>query len=182
MPRISPLTIETASPEASQTLEAIKGKIGMVPNIYATLAHAPAALTALLGFGEAVGQSSLSPALREQIALTIAGVNSCDYCASAHTMIGKGAGVNEDELASNLAGNASDSKTQAFLTLAKRIVEKQGHLSDAEVAEARDAGITDQEIIEVLAVVAQNIFTNYFNHIADPEIDFPVVRTGQAVS
>lgn len=182
MPRINPLTIESASPEASKTLEAIKGKIGMVPNIYATMAHAPAALNAALGLGEALGKSSLSPALREQLALTIAGVNSCDYCASAHTMIGKGAGVSEDELASNLTGTATDSKTQSFLTLAKTIVDKQGHLSDADLASSRNAGITDQEIIEVVAVVAQNIFTNYFNHIADPEIDFPVVRTAQAVS
>lgn len=182
MPRISPLTLESATGEAQATLTAIKGKIGMVPNIYATMAHAPAALNAALGFGEALGKSSLSPALREQLALTIAGVNSCDYCASAHTTIGKGAGVAEDELASNLTGNASDPKTQAFLTLAKNIVDKQGNLSDTDLASARNAGITDQEIIEVVAVVAQNIFTNYFNHIADPEIDFPVVRTAQAVS
>lgn len=182
MPRISPLTLETATGEAEATLTAIKGKIGMVPNIYATMAHAPAALNAALGLGEALGKSSLSPALREQLALTIAGVNSCDYCASAHTTIGKGAGVAEDELASNLTGNASDPKTQAFLTLAKNIVDKQGNLSDADLSTARDAGINDQEIIEVVAVVAQNIFTNYFNHIADPEIDFPVVRTAQAVS
>tara|TARA_R110000744_G_C19233177_1_gene548401 strand:+ start:227 stop:775 length:549 start_codon:yes stop_codon:yes gene_type:complete len=182
MPRINPLTIENAPADTAATLSAIKGKIGMVPNIYATMAHAPAALNAALALGEANGKSSLSAKLREQLALTIAGVNSCDYCASAHTAIGKGAGLSEDELASGLNGKAGDPKTQSFLTLAKTIVEKQGHLSDADLSAARDAGITDQEIIEVVAVVAQNIFTNYFNHIADPEVDFPVVRTGATVS
>ncbi|MGJ8637254.1 MAG: carboxymuconolactone decarboxylase family protein [Phycisphaerales bacterium] len=182
MPRINPLTIENAPSDTAATLSAIKGKIGMVPNIYATMAHAPAALNAILGFGEANSKLSLSAPLREQIALAVAGINSCDYCASAHTTIGKGAGLKEDELASNLAGSASDPKTQAFLTLTKQIVEKQGHLSDADLSAARDAGITDQEVIEVISVVAQNIFTNYFNHIADPEIDFPVVRTAQTVS
>ncbi|MFK7758955.1 MAG: carboxymuconolactone decarboxylase family protein [Phycisphaerales bacterium] len=182
MPRIAPLTVESASPAGAEILTAIKGKIGMVPNIYATMAHSPAALGAALAFGDALGKSSLSPAIREQLALVIAGTNSCDYCASAHTAIGKGAGVDADELADNLTGKASDPKVQGALTFAKQVVEQRGHVSDAGLQAARDAGLNEGEIIEVIAVVAINTFTNYFNHIADPDIDFPVVRTPAAVS
>ncbi len=182
MARIQPLTLETASPDGAQILTAIKSKIGMVPNIYASMAHSPAALGAALAFGDAMGKSSLSAAVKEQLALVIAGANTCDYCASAHTAIGKGAGVDADELGNNLSGQASDPKVQALLTLASTIVQSRGKVSDGDLSNARDAGVTEAEIVEVVATVAINTFTNYFNHIADTEIDFPVVRTGAAVS
>lgn len=181
MARIEPLTIENASPEGAQILTAIKGKIGMVPNIYASMAHSPAALGAALAFGDALGSSTLSPAIKEQLALAIAGANSCDYCASAHTAIGKGAGVEADELANNITGNSGDPKVQALINLAVSIVNNRGNLTDDELTTARAAGVTEAELVEVIAVVAINTFTNYFNHIAATDIDFPVVRTTQAV-
>jgi uncharacterized peroxidase-related enzyme len=182
MSRIEPLTIENASPAGAEILGAIKGKIGMVPNIYAAMAHSPAALGAKLAFDEAFGKSSLSAAVKEQLAMVIAGTNNCDYCASAHTAIGKGAGVDADELKNNLSGNASDPKVQAILTLAKSIVTNRGNISDTELSDARNAGIAEGEVVEIIAAVAINTFTNYFNHIAATEIDFPVVRTAAAVS
>ena len=182
MSRIEPLTVESASPQAAEILTAIKGKIGMVPNIYASMAHSPAALSAALAFGEAMGKSTLSAGVKEQLALAIAGVNSCDYCASAHTAIGKGAGLSESELATSISGSSSDPKTHAILTLAKSIVTNRGNITDNELSEVRNAGVSEAEIVEVVAAVAINTFTNYFNHIAATEIDFPVVRTGAAVS
>ncbi len=177
MARIEPLSVETASPEGAEILSAIKDKIGMIPNLYATMAHSPAALSAALAFGDALGTSTLSPQVKEQLALAIAGANSCDYCASAHTAIGKMTGVDADELSKNLAGNASDSKIQALLTFATTVVKTRGDVSDADISEARAAGVTDAEIVEVVASVAINTFTNYFNHIAQTKIDFPVVET-----
>lgn len=182
MARIQPLTVDTASPQGTEILKAIKGKIGMIPNLYATMAHSPAALGAALAFGDAMGQSVLSAKVKEQLALAIAGANTCDYCASAHTAIGKMSGLEAEELSSNLAGNASDPKVQALLTLAKAIVVSRGNVSEAELGAAREAGVSDAEIVEVVATVAINTFTNYFNHIAATEIDFPVVRTDAVLS
>jgi len=177
MARINPLSIETAPPASAEILSQVKAKIGMVPNLFGTIAHSPAALGAYLAFSEAIGESSISPALREQIALTTAGSNSCDYCASAHTLMGKGAGVDSDELTRNLSGDSSDPKTQAALTFAAAIVNKQGWADDTDLAAVRSAGFTQEEIVEIIAVVSINIFTNYFNHIAEVDIDFPVVRS-----
>jgi uncharacterized peroxidase-related enzyme len=177
MARIQPLTTETASTEGAEILSAIKTKIGMIPNLYATMAHSPAALSAALAFGDAMGSSSLSAQVKEQLALAIAGANTCDYCASAHTAIGKMTGVDASELSQNLAGNASDPKVQALLNLATIIVKSRGVVTDAEIQDARAAGVTDAEIVEVVATVAINTFTNYFNHIAQTTIDFPVVET-----
>jgi len=176
MTRINPLSIENASPASAELLTQVKSNVGMVPNLYGAIAHSPAALGAYLSFSQAIGGSTISPALREQIALTTAGYNSCDYCSSAHTLMGKGAGVESDELTRNLAGESNDSKTQAALTFATAIIDKRGFVDDAELAAVRGAGYSQEEIVEIIAVVSINIFTNYFNHIAEVEIDFPVVR------
>ncbi len=177
MSRINSLTIESASTQSAGMLEQVKAKIGMVPNLYGTIAQSPAALDAYLSFMDAIGSSEISPALREQISLTTAGINHCDYCASAHTLIGKGAGIAEDELARNLKGTSSDPKVQGALSFAAAIVNKQGFVDDADLQAVRAAGYSDGQVAEIIAVVSINIFTNYFNHIAQVEIDFPLVQT-----
>jgi AhpD family alkylhydroperoxidase len=108
--------------------------------------------------------------------LVTAGENECNYCASAHTLMGKGAGVAPAELAANLRGTSGNAKTQAALNFAKVIVAERGRVADADLAEVRAAGYSEAEITEIVATVAANIFTNYFNHIADTEVDFPLVN------
>jgi AhpD family alkylhydroperoxidase len=118
--------------------------------------------------------------LREQIALVAAGTNQCDYCASAHTLMGKGAGVDATEATANLQGHSSNAKTQAALAFAKTIVDHQGRVTANQLQAVRTAGFGDAEIVEIIAHVSMNIFTNYFNHIAETVIDFPLVSTAHA--
>ena len=176
MPRINPVTDASAPDKSRPMLQNLRKALGGVPNILATLANSPAALQAYLGFGQALSGSKLSNAAREQIAVAIAGENSCGYCASAHTALGGKAGLAADELARNLRGESADPRTQAALDFARAVVIKRGHIADADLAAARQAGYGDDEIIDIIAVVAINIFTNYFNHIAGTEIDFPHVH------
>lgn len=178
MSRIAPIDRSAAAPAAAKTLDQIEKGLGLVPNMMATMAHSPAALNAYAAFSGAIGANgTLGGALHEQIALAVAGENTCDYCASAHTLLGGGQGLEKDELAANLRGDSADARTQAVLTFARRIVSERGFVSDADIQAVRDAGLDDGQIIEVLASVALNTFTNYFNHLADPEIDFPKVDT-----
>lgn len=115
MQRISAL-LPDAAPAASKTiLDATQKAIGMVPNLFSSLAHSPAALKAYTDQTAALGAGALTPVLREQIALATAGFNGCDYCASAHTLMGKGAGLAASEATANLHGQATDAKTQAAL-------------------------------------------------------------------
>jgi len=177
MQRIAALDL-AAAPVASQPLlTVVQNKLGMIPNLVKTLAHAPAALTAYLQQSEALSGGTLSPALREQIALTVAGANRCDYCASAHTLLGKHAGVDAQEAANNLTGRASDARAQAALIFAKQVIDTRGHVTDAQLQATRSAGFSDEAIVEMVAHVALNIFTNYFNHVAATMIDFPTIRT-----
>ncbi len=174
--RIQPLPSDTSG-EAGEVMNAVKQKLGKVPNIMATFAHSPAVLKAYLAYNEALAKGELSAGLREQIALAVAGKNACDYCASAHTAMAKGAGVEADEATRNLEGRATDERTARILAFAQSVVDKRGWVDDSEVAALRKAGITDGELVEIIATIAINIFTNYFNHIAGTEIDFPVVKT-----
>jgi uncharacterized peroxidase-related enzyme len=176
MPRITALNPSDAPAQAQPMLAAVKAKLGMVPNLFKTFAHSPAVLQFYLSGSEALAATSISAALREQIALVTAGENECNYCASAHTLMGKGAGVAPAELAANLRGTSGNAKTQAALNFAKVIVAERGRVADADLAEVRAAGYSEAEITEIVATVAANIFTNYFNHIADTEVDFPLVN------
>lgn len=173
---IQPLTIEDAG-QAGPTLEQVRAQIGAVPNIYATMAHSPAALEGFLAFNGKLAQGRLSAATREQIALTVAGANGCDYCASAHTLLAGNAGVSEAEAQRNLGGRASDDRTAAILAFARQVVTQRGRVDASALDTLRGQGLSEGEIVEVIANVAVNLFTNYFNHIAETEIDFPVVRT-----
>ncbi|MFK7960286.1 MAG: carboxymuconolactone decarboxylase family protein [Phycisphaerales bacterium] len=180
MPRLNPIDRSAAPAPVAAQLDGIEKGLGGVPNIFLTMAQSPATLGAYLGLGQALGSSKLSAALREQIALTVAGINSCDYCASAHTLLGGKAGLAEDELARNLAGSSDDPATAAALAFAARIVEAKGFVTDDDLAAVRDAGYDDGQILDILTTVVTNVFTNWFNHIAQTEIDFPHVDAGEA--
>jgi len=177
MTRIEPVVQETVEGKSQDLLNAVDKQMGGVPNIFLTLAQSPAVLEGYLNFNAALGQGVLTPALRDQIALTVAGKNGCDYCASAHTLLGKGAGVSAEELQHNLIGHSDDAKTQAALRFSALVVENRGDVDDEHLNDLRNAGYGDDEIIEIIAHIAVNTFTNYFNQIAQTEIDFPVVST-----
>lgn len=175
MPRITALNPAETTGKARKLLDGVQAKLGMTPNLMKTLAHAPAALEAYLNFGAALGTGVLDARFREQISIAVAQANSCEYCLSAHTAIGKMVGLTPEELAASRRSNSADAKRDAGLRFAQAIVVQRGEVSDAALANVRDAGYSDGEITEIIANVAVNIFTNYFNHIAQTDVDFPRV-------
>ena len=175
---ISHITLDHAEGTAKELLNKTKAAMGMVPNLMGVYANNPAVLGAYLGFNQALTGGVLTARQREQIALAVAEANRCSYCLSAHTLLGKGAGLSEQDILASRQGLAVDPTTQAILTLATQLVEKQGQVGPAELAEARQADLTDAQILETVAQVALNILTNYTNNLAGTIIDFPVVRPG----
>lgn len=175
MPRINPVDPNNANAKSKTLLEGVTKAMGMTPNILATMAHSPAVLESYLGFSKTLAGASLSPQLREQIALAVASANGCEYCASAHTAAGKGAGLNDEELGLSLLGESSDPKAQAALRFSLAIVDKKGWVNNEDITAFKAAGFGDTELTEVVAVVALNTFTNLFNHVVETEVDFPRV-------
>lgn len=176
MPQIQPLSIEQADPESAQKLSAMKAKIGMVPNVVGTLANSPAALNLYLASSHALSGGRLSPRQREIIALAIGQLNQCHYCVSAHTMIGKGAGLSPEEMIDARHGKASNPIDNAIAVVASKLVSKRGFLTPEDIAEAKASGVDDGLIIEIIANLVHNTLTNYTNHVAQTEIDFPKVE------
>ena len=177
MGRIAPL--ETPTGKAAELLEQVHQALGAKPNLFRTLAVAPAALEGFLGLFAGLGGGQLPSRLREQIALGLAESNGCSYCLSAHTYIASNLGVSDEEIAANRDGKAGDPKVEAALRFALAVNEQRGSTTDADWSAARNAGLTDAEIVEIVGHVALNVFTNYFNKAADTGIDFSKVEAAR---
>jgi uncharacterized peroxidase-related enzyme len=180
MSYIPALSLESVDASVRGNLEAVQKKLGVLPNMFRTLAHTPVALNAYLGLSEVAGSGRLSARQREQIALIVGETNDCGYCVAAHGVIGKMSGLSEMQIAQARHGHADQPADAAVITLARRIVEARGHVPTAELDAFKAAGFDDAAILEVLVSVALNIFTNYSNHLARTDIDFPVVAKSLA--
>lgn len=175
MSRIAQVEPQNATGKAAELLGAVKQGLGIVPNLTKVMANQPAVLEAYLGFSKALGGGSFDAKTREAIALAVAGANQCGYCASAHTAISGNLKIERDEIERRLSGHSADPKLDAALRFARTLVAKRGLASDGDLAAVRAAGWTDADILEIVGNVVVNLFTNYINHVADTDIDFPVV-------
>lgn len=171
----TPATIADA-PQASQPmLEAVQKQLGVVPNLFRTVATSPAALEGYLGLSGALAKGWLPAPTRERIALAVAEINGCGYCLAAHTYLGRNlAKLDDAEILANRHGGSNDPKADAAVRFAASIVHQRGHVSDEEVRAVRLAGYDDAQIIEIVQHVALNTWTNYLNSVAGTEIDFPI--------
>ncbi|MFE9042609.1 carboxymuconolactone decarboxylase family protein [Streptomyces sp. NPDC007818] len=176
MSRLPIIEPDTAQGSAAELLAAVQKALGVTPNMTKVMANSPAVLKAYLEFSGALGGGSLPIGIREAIALVVAQENSCDYCLSAHTYIATNlAGVSESEAHRARHAESADAKTDAVLKLAAALVRTHGGVEEGDIKAAREAGLSDAEITEVIGNVSLNVFTNYLNKAADVAIDWPVV-------
>jgi uncharacterized peroxidase-related enzyme len=176
MSRFNVVTNENANAEQKALLDAIRSQLGMVPNFLKVFANSPAALRAFLGLHGIAGEGSLDAQTRERIALALAQQNGCQYCVSAHTAIGRKAGLDAAEIEANRAGTSGDAKAAAAVKFAKRLAEHNGEVTTAEILAVRNAGYGDAEIVEIITHVGLNVLTNILGKASRVEIDFPNVE------
>ena len=182
MARINPIAPQQAQGKSRELLDAVREKLGMVPNLIKTMAHSPATLGAYLGMSGALADGKLSPREREQISLSIAETNGCNYCLAAHSAIGKLAGLSELEIRDARLGTSPSSRDNAILTFAREVMNERGRVSHEALTRIRQAGLDDGEITEIIAGVALNFFTNSLNLVAQTELDFPAAATLETVN
>ncbi len=175
MSRLHPVDPSNATGKQKELLDGVKRKLGMVPNMTRVMAASPVVLEAYLAFSGALASGLLDAKTREELALLTAQENHCNYCLSAHTAIGKMVGLNHDEIVASREGNGISQKATAALVFAKCVLDTKGDISEADFQTARSAGFSEGEIAEIIAHVALNVFTNYFNIATDVDIDFPKV-------
>lgn len=175
MSHISLIARNDATGATRDLLDQITSAFGTTPAMFRAVANSPAALRSMWGSFQALGEGTLGPALGEQIAVAVANRNKCEYCLAAHTGLGRKAGLTDAALLAAQTGDADDPKTAALLRFALELVDQRGHVSDEQAEAVRRQGWTDPELVELIAHVALNLFTNYVNVALQVPVDFPVV-------
>lgn len=180
MSRVQLINPSEAAGERKQVLEQIHGAFGATPAMFRAVANSTAALKSMWGSFGALGGGVIPAKLGEQIAVAVADRNACEYCLAAHTALGRKAGASAQEMATAQAGESADPKTAAALRFALKLVNDRGQVNDADVQALRAAGFNDEEVVEILAHVALNLFTNYVNVAFAVPLDFPSVKLRKA--
>jgi uncharacterized peroxidase-related enzyme len=173
LPLVDPAT---ATAPVSELFTEVQRRLGATPNMTRAMGNSPALLKGYLDLSGALSRGVLGVATRERIALTVAQGNGCSYCLSAHTYLAEHvAHLHADEVTAARKATAADPKTAAILAFAAAVNDGRGTVADEDLAAARAAGVTDEEIAETIGHIALNVLTNYFNKAVDVDIDFPVV-------
>lgn len=150
----------------------LKGMLGMVPNLYATMAYSDHALGNYLALQN--GKTSLSKKEKEVINLVVSQVNNCRYCLAAHTMLGKINGLTEAQTLEIRQGSAVfDPKLDALVNFVKAVAEKRGRIDDVVLDRFFEAGYTKGSLIDVVVAIADKVVMNYIHNITDIPVDFP---------
>ncbi len=176
MSRLPIQSVESATGSNKDIFAAFQKALGTVPNMTRVMGNSPAVLNAYAQFSGALNKSTLSGQIREQIAILTAEANSCTYCLSAHSVLGKLAGLNQAQIDAARNSESADPRTAAALRFAQAVLDSRGGVTTGDVQAVRTAGFTDGEIAEIVASVALNVFTNFFNRAFDVDVDFPRIE------
>jgi uncharacterized peroxidase-related enzyme len=171
MPRLNTIDPKHATGKAKEIFDGpLKGKH---LNIFKGMANSPAGLQAYLGMAGALNGGTLTGKEREVIALVTAQQNDCAYCLAAHTYMGKNEGLSEAQTLAARRGDLDDPKLGALAAFTRTLLEKKGFADEGDLRSFKNAGYDDGHVVEVIATVALNFFTNYFNHVNGTDVDLP---------
>lgn len=173
MARLNVVTPAQASGQTRELFGAIQRAIGMVPNIYQGLGNSPVALEGVLHTDGLLKKGALSGAEIEAIKLAVSQAYGCDYCLAAHTLLGRKAGLSDEDAIRIRRGDFDKPRIGALITFVNSALQPQARVSDADLGALRDAGYSDAQIAETVQVIAQTVFTNLFNRVHKTELDFP---------
>jgi uncharacterized peroxidase-related enzyme len=175
-PRLNPVDIQEIDGALKKELERTNRIIGTVPNVFLTTANSLPALMALNRLFETAKKCTHRPKVAEQIALALSTVNGCLYCARAHTASATRAGLKPEEVSAARRGIGTDNISQAAIDLALELNNTYGNISDDFLAKTRQSGITDKQIMEVILITIQNLFTHLVNNLAHTHCEYPEIE------
>ena len=173
MARLNVITPAQASGQTKELYEAIKRAVGAVPNLYQSLGNSPVALEGVLHTDGILKKGQMSVAEIEAIKLAVSEAYGCDYCLAAHTLLGKKAGLTDEEVIGIRRGASQKPRIGALVKFVNATLHPQARVSDAELGAVRATGYNDAQIAETLLVIAQTVFTNLFNRVNQTSLDFP---------
>ena len=178
MSRLTPIQVNGVNSELKRGLKNRRLKLKEVPNFLHLLANSPASLRAYIRADAALVRGQLTPRQRQQVAVAVAEINGCSHSLSAHYDTGKSLGLTHHEMQVARSATAADPKAETMLRFTQAVVLQRGEVSDDDFQALRKAGFTDAQIVEIVANIALNIFSNYFNSVARTQVDFPLLQPG----
>jgi uncharacterized peroxidase-related enzyme len=178
MSRLPPIQANGATSELKRSLKNSRLKLDEAPRFLQVMANSPASLRAYIRADAALVRGQLTPRQRQQVALAVAEINGCAHSLSAHYETGKSPGLAHDEMQLARNAAAADPKADTMLRFTRSVVLQRGDISDEDFQALGKAGFTDAQIIEIVANIALNIFSNYFSSVAKTEVDFPLLQPG----
>ncbi|MEO5564246.1 MAG: carboxymuconolactone decarboxylase family protein [Chitinophagaceae bacterium] len=162
---------EEVSPQNQSNFDALKKVLGIVPNLYATIAYSENGLSRYLAYQGA--KTSLSNKEKEAVNLVVSQVNGCLYCQRAHTVLGGMNGFSKEEILKIRTGFSSDKKLNTLVLLAKEVTEKKGRVSPQTLENFFLAGYTNETLADVILQISDKIAMNYLHNLTQIPIDFP---------
>src|SRR6266851_8294591 len=178
MSRFTPIQTNGATSELKRSLKNSHLKLDEAPRFLQVMANSPASLRAYIRADAALVHGRLTPRQRQQVALAVAEINGSNYSLSAHYDSGKSLGLTQEEMQLARNATAADPKAETMLRFTQAVVLQRGEISDEDFQALRKTGFTDAQIVEIVANIALNIFSNYFNSVAKTEVDFPLLQPG----
>jgi AhpD family alkylhydroperoxidase len=169
MPLIPPLTTDDAG-EARESLEALRQRLGQVPNMYRTFAHAPRVLDAAVSMAKAI-RADLDPKLRELAYLKVTHMTDCHVCWHYHEPAGKQAGLTDEQV----RDLSRFEESTAYSELEKdvlRFTEQWtlvGRVNGDVLARLKTA-LSPAHLVLLGATVSQANFTTRFNNVFGVEL------------
>jgi uncharacterized peroxidase-related enzyme len=176
--RLAPIQTNGATSGLKRSLKSARVKLDEVPKFIQVMANSPASLRAYIRADAALVRGRLTPRQREQVALAVAEINGSSYSLSAHYAAGKRLGLTPREMQLARNASAADEKAETMLRFTQAVVLQRGEISDEDFQALVQAGFTNEQIVEIVANIALNIFANYFNSVAKTEVDFPLLQPG----
>ena len=175
MPRIPVHTVASAPEQSRDPLKALEAKFGKVLNIHGEMAHSPVVLQSYAALQDVIADyGTFDARTREAVALAVGNVDHCSYCQAAHTAAGKAAGLTEEQTVAIRENRVDfDPKLAALLEVAREATGHVGEVADSTWQQALEAGWTDVELTELSVHIGLNLFTNYFNHLVETDLDLP---------
>lgn len=167
-----PLRTADEVPEVKPYFEGAEQKLGFVPNLFRVMASSPALLEAYNTLNGLLEKTDLDPDQVQMVLLAVSVENGCDYCVSAHTAIGKQAGLDDAALAAVRDGRpVADEKLEAIRTLATEIIRERGFVEEERIEAFLAAGFERRHVLDILVGVGMKTLSNYTNHLAETPLD-----------
>lgn len=165
-------TREEVNSVNQEIFDSLKKSLGFVPNLYATIGHSDNGLSRYLAYQNA--KSSLSNKEKEAINLIVSQVNGCVYCQSAHTILGKMNGFNDEQMMDMRKGRSENSKLNALVRLASDITESRGRVNAVNTAAFFEQGYTKENLVDLVLQISDKTAMNYLHNLTNIPVDFPL--------